>query len=166
MKNNLVRVTSRQVPMSNSKYIFNMLKKIKYTVSELKMSLGEDVRDLIIKSGVESVEGAAYISGNNTERVLDIAETIKAGVETAGGAVGGVESSGALGKIAYKTTRDIARGDTVCTGLCVVSGACETVALCCSTVKIIPCRGRIYIGAKILSRGCMTFRNACAGEGC
>lgn len=148
-----------------------MFKRIKYAISrrkkpQLKMSIGDDVRDYIIKSGVESVKDAAYISGNNTERVLKIAEMAKTGLETAGGAIGGVESGGALGKIAYKTTRDIARGDTVCTGLCVISGACETVALCCSTVKIIPYRGQIYIGVKILSRGCMCFRNACAGEGC
>jgi len=155
-----------------------MFKRLKSAISrrkkpQLKMSVGEDVRDFIIKSGVESVTEAAYISGNNTEKVLEIAEMAKIGLkaaggalETAGGAVGGVESGGALGKIAYKTTRDIARGDTVCTGLCVVSGACETVALCCSTVKIIPYRGQIYIGVKILSRGCMCFRNACAGEGC
>ena len=148
-----------------------MFKRLKSAISrrkkpQLKMSVGEDVRDFIIKSGVESVKDAAYISGNNTERVLKIAEMAKTGLETAGGAIGGVESGGALGKIAYKTTRDIARGDTVCTGLCVISGACETVALCCSTVKIIPYRGQIYIGVKILSRGCMCFRNACAGEGC
>ena len=148
-----------------------MFKRLKSAISrrkkpQLKMSVGEDVRDFIIKSGVESVKDAAYISGNNTERVLKIAEMAKTGLETAGGAIGGVESGGALGKIAYKTTRDIARGDTVCTGLCVISGACETVALCCSTIKIIPFRGRIYVGAKIVSKGCMSFRNACAGEGC
>ena len=93
----------------------NILKKIKDLVSkrersELKLSVGEEVRDYMIKAGLESVENAAYISGNNTERVLKIAETAKAGLETAGGAVGGVELGGALGEIAYKTTRDIARG--------------------------------------------------------
>ena len=149
----------------------NILKKIKDLVSkrersELKLSVGEEVRDYMIKAGLESVENAAYISGNNTERVLKIAETAKAGLETAGGAVGGVELGGPLGRIAYKTTRDIARGDTVYTGLCVISGTCQTVALCCSVVKIIPYRGRIYIGVKILSKGCMCFRDACAGEGC
>lgn len=80
--------------------------------------------------------------------------------------VGGSESATALGKIAFKTTKDIARGDTICRGLCVVSGTCETIALCCSTVKVIPYRGKIYVAAKIVSKGCMSFRNACAGEGC
>jgi hypothetical protein len=79
---------------------------------------------------------------------------------------GGSEAASALGRIAFKTTKDIARGDVVCTGCCLVSGTCETVALCCSTIKVIPCRGQIYVGAKILSKGCMAFRNACAGEGC
>ena len=78
----------------------------------------------------------------------------------------GTESAGALGRVAFKATKDAARGDNVCTGLCLVSGACETVALCCSTIKVIPFRGRIYVGAKIISKGCISFRDACAGEGC
>lgn len=78
----------------------------------------------------------------------------------------GTESAGALGRVAFKATKDAARDDNVCTGLCLVSGACETVALCCSTIKVISFRGRIYVGAKIISKGCISFRNACAGEGC
>lgn len=78
----------------------------------------------------------------------------------------GSESAVAFGKIAFKTGRDIARGDAVCTGLCAVSGLCETVAIGCSTIKIIPFRDRIYVCVKIVSRGCMTYRNLCAGEGC
>jgi len=66
----------------------------------------------------------------------------------------------------FKAGKDIARGDVTCTGLCYVSATCESVALLCSTVLIIPFRGRIYVGVKIVSRGCMTFRNLCAGEGC
>ena len=27
-------------------------------------------------------------------------------------------------------------------------------------------RGRIYVGAKIISKSCIAFRNTCAGEGC
>lgn len=88
--------------------------------------------------------------------------TVDAGTALAGGC----ESSSAIGRIAYKTTRDIVRGDTVCTGLCLVSGTCEVIALCCSTVTVRPFRGRIYVGAKIVSKGCISFRNACAGEGC
>ena len=78
----------------------------------------------------------------------------------------GTESASAIDWIVFKTTKDIARDDTVCTGLCLISGTCETITLSCSTIKVIPFRGRIYVGAKIISRGCITFRNACAGEGC
>lgn len=73
---------------------------------------------------------------------------------------------GALSRITFKATRDITIGDNICTGLCLISGEYETVALVCSTVKILPFRGRIYVGAKIISQGCMTYRNLCAGEGC
>ena len=30
-----------------------------------------------------------------------------------------------------EASKDAVRGNTVCNGLCLVSGACETVALCC-----------------------------------
>lgn len=133
---------------------------------ELKITPGESIRDSIIKAGIKSVEESAYIPGNNTEKIIQIAKKTGVVLDRATGFVCATESSGAFGKIAYKTTKDIARGDTVCTGLCVVSGACEAVALCCSTIKIIPFRGKIYVGSKIVSKGCMSFRNACAGEGC
>jgi len=116
---------------------------------------------------------AAYQAGNNTDKVIKISEKIRTGVDNLNNVIGkgtalvsGSESSGALAKIAFKTTKDIARGDRVCTGLCLVSATCETLALSCSPVKVIPFRGRIYIGFKIISKGCMTWRNACAGEGC
>lgn len=38
--------------------------------------------------------------------------------------IGGGESASALGNIAFKTSKDMVRGDTVCTGLCSVSGTC------------------------------------------
>lgn len=115
---------------------------------------------------LEGATQAAYKAGNMTEKVVSLADkagvTLDRGIELGFG----TESAGALGRVAFKTTKDIARGDQVCTGLCLVSGTCEAVALCCSTVKIIPCRGRIYVCAKIVSQGCIAFRNACAGEGC
>jgi hypothetical protein len=133
---------------------------------ELKTTPGENIRDAVINSGIKAVQESAYALGNNRDEMAFALETAKIAVEGGTALAGGTESAGALGKILFKTTKDIARGDTVCTGLCVVSGTCESVALCCSTIKIIPYRGRIYVGAKIISRGCMTFRNACAGEGC
>ena len=134
--------------------------------SELQNTPGEVVRDNIIKAGMKAAEEAGYAAGNKTEVMVELAQ--KAGNVVDGGTtlVGGGESASALGRIAFKTTKDMARGDTVCTGLCLISGTCETIALGCSTIKAIPFRGRIYIGAKIISRGCISFRNACVGEGC
>jgi hypothetical protein len=141
--------------------------------SKLKLTPGENIRDAIIKAGMKTVEESAYAAGNNTDKLVKISENLVKLSENLGGIVdrgtglvGGTESAAAFGKIAFKTTKDMARGDTLCTGLCVVSGTCETIALCCSTIKVIPFRGRIYVGAKIVSKGCISFRNACVGEGC
>ena len=146
----------------------------------LKSTPSEHLRDEIIKSGVSAAEKSGYLAGNTTELLLKLitkADTLISKADTVGEVVGskvetisevlaGGESIGAVGRIAYKTTRDIAKGDTLCTGLCFISGTAETVAFICSTVKIIPFRGKIYVGAKFISRGCMSFRNLCAGEGC
>jgi len=134
---------------------------------------GEIVRDATLKAAQE----AAFAAGNNTDKLAECAQKLGEAVDTVTGKadkitqggialIGGVEASGAVGNIAFKTLKDISRGDKVCTGLCLVSATCETVALGCSTIKIIPFRGKIYIGAKIVSKGCMAYRNACAGEGC
>lgn len=148
-----------------------MLKNIKNRLgnrkkSELRGTPGESVRDAIIKAGIKTAENSGYAAGNLTEKLVDIATSIGVYVDRATELCGGVESSTALGTIAYKTVQDAARADTVCTGLCVISAACETISLGCSTIKIIPFRGKIYVCAKIVSRGCMTYRNLCAGKGC
>lgn len=134
--------------------------------SELQNTPGENVRDSIIKAGIKAAEEAGYAAGNRTEIMVELAQKAGNTVDKGTALVGGSESASAIGRISFKATRDAARGDTVCTGLCIVSGACETVALGCSTLNVIPFRGRIYIGAKIISKGCIAFRNACAGEGC
>lgn len=148
-----------------------MLKKFtnkidKRKKSELKVTPGEHVRDRIINAAVQAAQESAYVAGNNTDKVVKIADNLGNIIERGTELVGGVEGAQSFGKIAFKTTKDLARGDSVCTGLCLVAGTCEAVAVCCSTIKIIPFRGRIYVGAKILSKGCMSYRNACAGEGC
>jgi len=135
-------------------------------ISELKLTPGENVRDAIIKAGIKTAEESAYAAGNNTDKLIKLSESLGDVVDRGTELVGGGESAAALGKIAFKTTKDIARGDTLCTGLCVVSGTCEAIALCCSTIKVIPFRGRVYVCAKIVSKGCISFRNACVGEGC
>jgi hypothetical protein len=80
--------------------------------------------------------------------------------------VGGTESAFAIGRIAFKTTEDIAWGYEVCTGLCLISRTCGTVVLGCSTIKITLFWNKIYISAKSISKRCIAFKNACAGEEC
>lgn len=148
-----------------------MLKSIKNRLrkgqkSELKVTPGENVRDAIIQAGIKAAEESGYAAGNTTEKLVEIASSLGTAVDRGTELIGGGESGSALGRIVFKTTKDIVRGDAVCTGLCIVSGTCETVALGCSTIKIIPFRGRVYVCAKIVSKGCMTYRNLCAGDGC
>ena len=52
--------------------------------------------------------------------------------------VGGSRSAGSLGRVGFKATKDIARGDKICTGLCLVSAGCKTLTLICSTIKVRP----------------------------
>ena len=144
-----------------------MLQKLKnkfgsYRESKLQITPGEAVRDSIIKSGLE----AAYAAGNKTDEIHQIGRVAKTAVDGGVALCGGAEASKSLGTIVFKAVKDIARGDATCTGLCCISGTCESAALLCSTVPIIPFRGRIYVGAKIVSRGCMAYRNLCAGEAC
>lgn len=144
-----------------------MLKKIKKIFrnkSKLALTPGEQVRDSLIKAGIEAAKESGYAAGNVTERVVDLAEKAGSVVDGSIKLGGGGEAAGSLGRIAFKVGKDIARGDTICTGLCAISGTCEGIALACSTIPIIPYRGKIYIGAKIICRGCMAYRNLCAGD--
>ena len=124
------------------KYIKNRFPKRKKL--ELKVTPGENVRDAIIKAGIKAAEESGYAAGNTTEKLVELASNTGNFVDRGTELVGGGETAGALGRIAFKTTKDIARGDTVCTGLCLVSGTCETIAFGCSTIKIIPCLEKIY----------------------
>lgn len=146
------------------KVIKNRFRKVKK--SNLKGTAGEEVRDAIIKAGIKAAEESGYAAGNQTEKLLALANKVGTVVDRGTTYAGGSESAGAIGRIAFKTAKDVARGDSICTGLCLVSGACETIALGCSTVKIIPFRGRIYVCVKIISKGCMSYRNLCAGDDC
>ena len=146
-----------------------MLRNIKISErkkSKLDNTPGEIVRDAIIKAGIKTAEEAGYAAGNKTELLIELAQKSGSVVDGGTALVGGSESGAAFGRIAFKATQDIARGDTVCTGLCLVSATCEAAALSCSTIKAIPFRGRIYVAAKIISRSCISFRNACVGAGC
>ena len=134
--------------------------------SQLKVTPGENVRDAIIQAGIKAAEESGYAAGNTTEKLVNIASSAGNFVDRGTELGGGGESASALGRIVFKTGKDIARGDSVCTGLCLISGTCETIAFGCSTIKILPFRGRIYVCAKIVSKGCMSYRNLCAGDGC
>jgi len=46
-----------------------------------------------------------------------------------------VESTTILGKIVYKTIKDIACGTTLFIGLWFISGTWKIIALCCLTIK-------------------------------
>lgn len=146
-----------------------MLKNIKKVFRkelELKVTPGENIRDAIIEAGLKAAQESGYAAGNSTERFINITNQIEPILERGTKLFGGSEAAGSLGRVIFKTTVDIARGDAVCTGLCAISGACETVALGCSTIKIIPFRGEVYVVAKIVSKGCMSYRNLCAGSKC
>ena len=113
-------------------------------IQQLNLTLGDQVRDTIIKSGIKAAEESGYTSGNTTKKLVEVAAGIGNSIDFRTKLVGG----------------------GVCTGLCAVSRVCETIAIGCSLIKIIPFRGNIYVCAKIVSKGCMTYRNICAGEGC
>ena len=134
--------------------------------SKLDNTTGEIVRDHITQASMQAAEKAVYATGNQTDSVLGMAKKAKHAFDGGTALAGETESASALGRIVFKGSQDLARGDSVCTGLCLVYGTCETIALGCSTMKFIPWRGRIYVGAKIVSRGCIAFRNSCVGEGC
>lgn len=118
--------------------IFNILKKtknkkLKRKNYELKTTPGKDVRDAIIKARLGTVQEFSYVADNNTNNFLNIAESFGHVVDLGTELIGGGESVTALGKIAFKITKDITRGDTICTVLYLLSGTCESIALCCST---------------------------------
>lgn len=144
--------------------IIKNFKKIKNF--RLKATLGENVRDTIIEAGKKALEESAYGAGNNTDEIIKIAKRLEKGIDLGTKLGLGGESIGSLGRIGFKATTDIKRGDVVCTGLCAVSGTCETIALGCTLIKFIPYRGDVYVYAKLISIGCMSYRNLCSGEGC
>jgi hypothetical protein len=117
----------------------------------------------LIQEGVEldSTELSkkiSYMIGNATLRSLNIKEEFAQNVIGCGGTLQGCYS---MGTTVWKTVEDISRGDKLCTGLCIVSTACEGVAITASLCKFIPFRLRIYTVSKGTSLGLMRFRNLC-----
>jgi hypothetical protein len=123
------------------------------------MATGEQIRDSMIKHGTEMVKEAAYAAGNSSETFIEKFNfVVKVGTV--------LESSRAGGTTIFKASRDYMRGDPLCLGLCLVSTACEGVAIVSSTCKFVPYRKTVWLSSKAVSQSLMRYRNLCAGEGC
>ena len=77
-----------------------------------------------------------------------------------------IESSRAGSTTIFKALSDYIWGDSFCLGLCLISTACEGVAIVSLTCKFIPYRKIVWLSSKAVSQSLMRDRNLCAGEGC
>ncbi len=50
------------------------IKKVFWKKSKLEWTPGENIRDARIKAEIKSAEEAGYAAGNNTEKLVEIAE--------------------------------------------------------------------------------------------
>lgn len=113
---------------------------------------GPGVRDAILKHGQTATEGTAYFWGNITKGVQDSTK----------GAVT-VDSGRRAGVGTFKASKDFARGDVVCGGLCCISIGCEVVS---GVLIWCPVPGKIVTvsALKAASTGCQKFRDLCAAD--
>ena len=113
---------------------------------------GAGVRDKILDQGMKATESAAYFWGNLTQGIQD----------TGKGALT-MDSGKRAGSGVFKASKDFARGDTVCCGLCIVSAGCEVVS---GVLVWVPIPGKITTIAvlKGTSIGCQKFRDLCAQD--
>lgn len=126
---------------------------------------GEIVRDKMSTVGLKTIGEGTYNAGNRTNDILEIVEKTKTVIDGKTTFAVGTESASALNKIGFKLKKNFGHGDKVWTGLCVISAGCEPIALACSTVFVILFKGKIYVKAKIINKGYVSFKNACANEG-
>lgn len=77
--------------------------------SSLGVTPGEAARDAILSKGIKIAEESGYKAGNLTERLVNVSEFVGKAVDRGTELVGGSEAGSALGRIGYKTTKDIAR---------------------------------------------------------
>jgi hypothetical protein len=89
-------------------------------------------------------------------KVLELKET----AEEFGRGVAAVEAGTSIGKTTFGIVSDVARGDKVCAGLCMIATTCETVALITRVAKV-PGGMKVYVGCKATSCAVMKFRNLC-----
>lgn len=113
---------------------------------------GPGVRDEILKQGKTATEGAAYFLENITKGVQ---ESTKGALTVDSGRRAGVGT--------FKASKDFARGDTICGGLCCVSIGCEAVS---GVLVWCPIPGKIFAVSvlKATSIGCQKFRDLCAAD--
>ena len=78
---------------------------------------GAGVRDTILEQGMKATESTAYFFGNITKGIQ----------ETGKGALT-IDSGKRVGTGVFKASKDFARGDLVCGGLCSVSVGCEVLS--------------------------------------
>ena len=118
----------------------------------VRASSGTGVRDIILSQGMKATESTAFFWGNITKGVQD----------TGKGALF-VDSGKRAGTGIFKASKDFARGDAVCGGLCSVSVGCEVIA---SVLVWCPVPGKIFTvsALKATSVGCQKFRDLCAAD--
>lgn len=98
----------------------------------------------------------SYKVGNATLKALEVKET----VENLGNGAASIQSCYSAATTAFGAVEDAARGDKLCTGLCLVATLCEGVAMTSRIIKL-PYGMKVYICAKGVSTGLMRFRNLC-----
>ena len=113
---------------------------------------GPEVRDAILKQGLTATEGIAFGIGNITKGVQDSTR----------GAVT-IDSGRRAGAGTFKASKDFARGDVVCGGLCCISIGCEVVS---GVLIWCPVPGKIPTVSvlKAASMGCQRFRDLCTAD--
>jgi hypothetical protein len=108
----------------------------------------------------EGGDAASYIAGNTTEGFRAIfgfaADSTKGAITT--------HSGSRIGESAFKGAKDYARGDMMCTGLCAISGTCETAAGIIVWIPMPAGKVCAVSALKGISYGCMKVRNLCAAE--
>lgn len=113
---------------------------------------GAGIRDTILNQGKAATESTAFFLGNFTKGVQDSTK----GVLT-------VDSGRRAGIGTFKASKDFARGDSLCTGLCCVSIGCELVS---GILIWCPIPGKI-VAVSVLkgtSIGCLKFRDLCSAD--
>ena len=134
--------------------------------SQLQNTIGEIVQVNIIKTGLKTAKETGLAASNKTKVIVKIAQKTISAIDKETELINSIKSKSAFARIMFKATKYIARGQSLCTKLCVILKKYEVLALECLTIKKILFQGRIYVVPKIISKSCKYFKNACAGKQC